>query len=77
MREYLKELRKMESEKLIERLNYNQREYNKRFDIYRIDRRDSINNYFLDLFKTNMDKIKKVFKERNIEIDFINGWEMI
>ncbi len=78
MREFLKELRKLENEKLIERLNYNQKKYNKYFDLmYKYNCKDESTRHTLDVTKDNMDKIKKVFNERNIKIAFINGWKLI
>lgn len=78
MREFLKDLRKNTNEELIKKLNYNQQWYNKYFDLmYKYDVRDSSTRYSLDVYLTNMNKIKKVFKERNIKIEFINGWEII
>jgi lysyl-tRNA synthetase class I len=78
MREFLKDLRKNTNEKLIEKLNYNQQWYNKYFDLmYKYDVRDAGTRYSLDLYLTNMNKIKKVFEERNITIEFVNGWEVV
>lgn len=77
MKEYLKNLRKEDNEILIDKLNYNQQKYNKWFDIYRYDRYDRDVNYRMDTYLNNMNKIKQVFEERNIKIDFLNGWEII
>lgn len=77
MKEYLKNLRNENNEVLIEKLNYNQQKYNKWFDIYRYDRYDRDVNYRMDTYLNNMNKIKQVFEERNIKIDFLNGWEII
>lgn len=77
MKEYLKNLRNENNEILIEKLNYNQQKYNKWFDIYKYNRNDKCINYNMETFQNNMNKIKQVFKERNIEIAFSNGWEII
>ena len=77
MKEYLKNLRNENNEVLIEKLNYNQQKYNKWFDIYKYNRYDRIINYNIDTYLNNMNKIKQVFKERNTEIAFSNGWEIV
>ena len=77
MKEYLKNLRNENNEVLIEKLNYNQQKYNKWFDIYKYNRNDKCINYNMETFQNNMNKIKQVFKERKINIDFRNGWEII
>jgi lipoate synthase len=77
MKEYLKNLRNENNEVLIEKLNYNQQNYNKWFDIYKYNRNDKCINYNMETFQNNMNKIKQVFKERKINIDFRNGWEII
>ena len=77
MKEYLKNLRNENNEVLIEKLNYNQQKYNKWFDIYKYNRSDRCINYNMETFQNNMNKIKQVFKERKINIDFRNGWEII
>ena len=77
MKEYLKNLRNENNEVLIDKLNYNQQKYNKWFDIYKYNRNDRCINYNMETFLNNMNKIKQVFKERKINIDFINGWEII
>ena len=77
MKEYLKNLRKENNEVLIDKLNYNQQMYNKWYDIYKYDRCDRSVNYYMEKYLNNMNKIKKVFKERNVEIDFLNGWEIV
>lgn len=76
MKEYLKNLRNENNEVLIEKLNYNQQKYNKWFDIYKYNRNDKCINYNMETFQNNMNKIKQVFKERKINIDFRNGWEI-
>ena len=77
MKEYLKNLRNENNEVLIEKLNYNQQRYNKWYDVYKYDRCDRSVNYYMETYLSNMNKIKQVFKERKINIDFINGWEII
>ena len=77
IKEYLKNLRNENNEVLIEKLNYNQQKYNKWFDIYKYNRNDRCINYNMETFQNNMNKIKQVFKERKINIDFRNGWEII
>lgn len=78
MRELLKNLRKYDNEKLIDKLNYNQKWYNKYFDlIYKYDVRDRGTRYTFDVHDSNLGKIKQVFRERNITIEFINGWKII
>ena len=77
MKEYLKNLRNENNEVLIDKLNYNQQNYNKWFDIYKYNRYDRSINYNIDTYLNNMNKIKQVFKERKINIDFRNGWEII
>lgn len=77
MKEYLKNLRNENNEVLIDKLNYNQQKYNKWFDIYKYNRNDKCINYNMETFQNNMNKIKQVFKERKINIDFRNGWEII
>lgn len=77
IKEYFKNLRKESNITLIDKLNYNQQMYNKWFDIYKYDRYDRYINYKLDIYLNNINKIKQVFKERNIEIAFSNGWNII
>lgn len=77
IKEYLKNLRNENNDVLIEKLNYNQQKYNKWFDIYKYNRSDKCINYNMETFLNNMNKIKQVFKERKINIDFRNGWEII
>lgn len=77
MKEYLKNLRKESNIALIDKLNYNQQRYNKWFDIYKYNRYDRIINYNIDTYLSNMNKIKQVFKERNMKIAFSNGWEIV
>ena len=77
MKEFLKNLRNEDNQSLIEKLNYNQQKYNKWFDVYRFNRHDRHTNYIMDNCLNNMNKIKQVFKERKISIDFRNGWEII
>lgn len=77
MKEYLKNLRNENNEVLIDKLNYNQQKYNKWYDVYKYDRYDRSTNYYMEIYLSNMNKIKQVFKERKINIDFRNGWEII
>lgn len=77
MKEYLKNLRNENNEVLIEKLNYNQQMYNKWFDVYKYNRYDRSTDYYMEKYLNNMNKIKQVFKERKINIDFRNGWEII
>lgn len=77
MKEYLKKLRNENNDILIDKLNYNQQKYNKWFDIYKFNRNDASTNYIIDTCLSNMNKIKKVFQERKVNIEFRNGWEVI
>lgn len=77
MKEYLKNLRNENNEVLIDKLNYNQQKYNKWYDVYKYDRYDRSTNYYMEIYLSNINKIKQVFEERKINIDFRNGWEII
>ena len=77
MKEFLKNLRNEDNQRLIDKLNYNQQKYNKWYDIYKFNRHDAYTNRVMDSCLNNMNKIKQVFKERKINIDFRNGWEVI
>lgn len=77
MKEFLKNLRNEDNQRLINKLNYNQQKYNKWYDIYRFDRHDEYTNRIMENCLKNMNKIKQVFKERKINIEFRNGWEVI
>lgn len=77
IKEYLKNLRNENNEILIDKLNYNQQKYNKWYDIYKYNRSDRSVNYYMEKYLNNMNKIKQVLKERNIEIAFLNGWEIV
>ena len=77
MKEYLKNLRKESNSTLIDKINYNQQMYNKWFDIYKYNRCDKDINYRMNKYLDNINKIKQVFKERNTEIAFLNGWEIV
>ena len=77
MKEFLKDLRNEDNKSLINKLNYNQKNYNKWFDIYKFDRYNRSINYNMETYLNNMNKIKQVLKERKINIDFKNGWEII
>lgn len=77
MKEFLKDLRNEDNKSLINKLNYNQQKYNKWYDIYKFDRHDEYTNRTMENCLNNMNKIKQVFKERKININFRNGWEII
>ena len=77
MKEFLKDLRKEGNENLINKLNYNQQKYNKWFNIYKFNRNDRGVNHNINTYLNNINKIKKVFKERKVDIEFKNGWEII
>lgn len=77
MKELLKNLRNESNQSLIDKLNYNQQKYNKWFNIYKYNRSDASTNYIINTCLNNMNKIKQVFKERKINIEFRNGWEVI
>lgn len=77
MKEFLKNLRNEDNDILIDKLNYNQEKYNKWYDIYKYNRNDKSTNYIMNTCLNNMNKIKKVFQERKINIEFRNGWEII
>lgn len=77
MKEFLKNLRNEDNQSLIDKLNYNQQKYNKWYDIYKYNRYDRSVNYTMDTCLNNMNKIKQVFEERKINIEFRNGWEVI
>lgn len=77
MKEFLKDLRNENNESLINKLNYNQQKYNKWFDIYKFNRNDKSTNYIMNTCLNNINKIKQVFKERKVNIEFKNGWEII
>lgn len=77
MKEFLKDLRNEDNKSLIDKLNYNQQKYNKWFDIYKFNRNDKSTNYIMNNCLNNINKIKQVFKERKVNIEFKNGWEII
>lgn len=77
MKEFLKNLRNEDNQSLIDKLNYNQQNYNKWYDIYKFNRHDIYTNHIMNNCLNNMNKIKQVFKERKINIDFRNGWKII
>lgn len=76
-KEFLKDLRKEDNQSLINKLNYNQQKYNKWFDIYKFDRHDEYTNRTMEICLNNMNKIKQVFQERKVNVEFRNGWELI
>lgn len=77
MKEFLKDLRNEDNKSLIDKLNYNQQKYNKWFDIYKFDKNDAYTNRVMNNCLNNINKIKQVFKERKVNIEFKNGWEII
>ena len=77
MKEFLKDLRNENNESLINKLNYNQQKYNKWFDIYKCDKNEAYSNRVMSNCLNNINKIKQVFKERKVNIEFKNGWEII
>lgn len=78
MRELLKNLRTYDNEKLLEKLNYNQIWYEQYYNlIHKYGVKDGSTKYFYEIHYSNIQKIKKVLKERNITIEFINGWKII
>ena len=72
MKELLKNLRNESNHILIDKLNYNQQKYNKWFDIYKYNRSDTSTNYIINTCLNNMNKIKQVFRERKINVEFRN-----
>ena len=73
---FLKDLKELSNEKILELLNEAQERYNKRFDIWRITK-DSTDNYFMEVHLRTINNCKKILARRNIKVEFINGWEMI
>jgi hypothetical protein len=73
---FLKDLKELSNEKILELLNEAQERYNKRFDIWRITK-DSTDNYFMEVHLRTINNAKKILARRNIKVEFINGWEMI
>ena len=73
---YLKDLRKMNDEEILKRLNNAQQSYNKRFEIWEITRSTN-DKYFMDVYLRTMNNCKKVLSERNLKVEFINGWEVV
>lgn len=76
MKEFLKDLRNEDNKSLIDKLNYNQQKYNKWFNIYEFYK-DAHTHRVMNNYLNNMNKIKQVFKERKVNIEFKNGWEII
>lgn len=73
---FLKDLKELDNEKVLELLNDAQERYNRRFEIWRITK-DKSDSYFMDYYLRTMNNCKKVLERRNIKVEFINGWEMI
>lgn len=73
---FIKDLKDLDNEKILELLNDAQIRYNRRFETWRITK-DSSDNYFMDYWLRTMNNCKKVLERRNIKVEFINGWEMI
>ena len=45
--------------------------------IYKFDKNDAYTNRVMNNCLNNINKIKQVFKERKVNIEFKNGWEII
>ncbi len=73
---FIKDLKDLDNEKVLELLNDAQMRYNRRFDLWRITK-DRSDNYFMDYYLRTMNNCKKVLERRNIKVEFINGWEMV
>ena len=73
---FIKDLKDLDNEKILELLNDAQMRYNRRFEIWRITK-DSSDNYFMNYYSRTMNNCKKVLERRNIKVEFINGWEMV
>lgn len=73
---FIKDLKDLDNEKILELLNDAQMRYNRRFDLWRITK-DSSDSYFMDYYSRTINNCKKVLERRNIKVEFINGWEMI
>ena len=72
---FLKDLRKMSDEKILKELNDAQQRYNKSFEIWEYTR-SANDSYFMNVYLRTMNNCKKVLAERNLKVEFINGWEM-
>lgn len=73
---FLKDLRKMTNEKILESLNDAQQRYNRRFEIWEYTK-DATDSYFMNVYLRTINNCKKVLAERNLKVEFINGWEVI
>lgn len=73
---YLKDLRKMDTDKILKELNDAQTRYNRRFEIWKYTK-DTTDNYFMNVYLRTINNSKKVLAERNLKVEFINGWEVI
>ena len=73
---FLKDLEKLDNEKVLDLLNDAQKRYNKWFEIWRITK-DRADDYFMEYNLRTMNNCKKIFERRNIKVEFKNGWEMI
>lgn len=74
---YLKDLRKMNNEKIVESLNSAQRSYNNRFKIWEYTR-NATDCYFMDVYLRTINNCKKVLAERNLKVEFTyKGWEVV
>lgn len=73
---FIKDLKDLDNEKILELLNDAQMRYNRRFDLWRITK-DKSDSYFMDYYSRTINNCKKVLERRNIKVEFINGWEMI
>lgn len=73
---FIKDLKDLDNEKILELLNDAQMRYNRRFDLWRITK-DRSDSYFMDYYSRTINNCKKVLERRNIKVEFINGWEMI
>lgn len=73
---FIKDLKDLDNEKILELLNDAQMRYNRRFDLWRITK-DSSDSYFMDYYSRTINNCKKVLERRNIKVEFINGWEMV
>lgn len=73
---YLKDLRKMSNEKILKSLNDAQQGYNRRFEIWEYTK-SATDSYFMDVYLRTINNSKKVLAERNLKVEFINGWEVV
>lgn len=74
---YLKDLRKMSDETIVELLNDSQKWYNKWFDIWKYTKSVSESKR-LDRYEKTISNCKRVLLERNLKVEFTyKGWEVI